>query len=260
MAGSGRAHTVNGPVTVTFTANPKQPSSFKTVNGNVDVSFLDGLAADFAMKTFNGGLFTDFDAQPLASTRRGRRRTPQRALRLSRQRIHARARRQRRAGDHFRNAEWQRSRSSSGRDSTMTIRQFIRGSIVLLGLRVGGVHVRGAGDSSPRSMPAATQPAAVGRSGHGAVERSVAPRPDRRVAGAGQHHGARHQSQGRARDRAPGDAIGRAAAPIRTPPACAAFRRPRASASPKTPIASRSRPTVRTVRSRSRSRRRRAPT
>lgn len=68
VAGSGRAHTVNGPVSVTFTANPKQPSSFKTVNGNVDVWFLEGLAADFAMKTFNGGLFTDFDSQPLAAT------------------------------------------------------------------------------------------------------------------------------------------------------------------------------------------------
>ena len=67
VAGSGRAHTVNGPVTVTFTANPKQPSSFKSVNGNIDVTFLQGLSADFAMKTFNGGLFTDFDVQPLAS-------------------------------------------------------------------------------------------------------------------------------------------------------------------------------------------------
>ena len=67
VAGSGRAHTVNGPVTVTFTANPKQPSRSRRVNGNVDVSFPDGLAADFAMKTINGGLFTDFDAQPLAS-------------------------------------------------------------------------------------------------------------------------------------------------------------------------------------------------
>jgi len=65
VAGSGRAHTVNGPVTVSFTANPKQESSFKTVNGNVDVQFLDGLAADFQMKTFNGGLYTDFDVQPL---------------------------------------------------------------------------------------------------------------------------------------------------------------------------------------------------
>ena len=67
VAGSGRAHTVNGPVSVSFTANPKQPSSFKTVNGNVDVWFPDGLAADFAMKTFNGGLFTDFETQPLAT-------------------------------------------------------------------------------------------------------------------------------------------------------------------------------------------------
>jgi hypothetical protein len=68
VAGSGRAHTVNGPVSVTFTANPKQATSFKSVNGNVDVSFLDGLSADFAMKTFNGGLFTDFDVQPLPGT------------------------------------------------------------------------------------------------------------------------------------------------------------------------------------------------
>ena len=67
VAGSGRAHTVNGPVTVSFTANPRQESSFKPVNGNVDVQFLDGLTADFQMKTFNGGLFTDFDVQPLPS-------------------------------------------------------------------------------------------------------------------------------------------------------------------------------------------------
>lgn len=68
VAGSGSAHTVNGPVTVSFTANPKQTSSFKTVNGNVDVRFLDGLGADFAMKTMNGGLFTDFESQPLPNT------------------------------------------------------------------------------------------------------------------------------------------------------------------------------------------------
>jgi hypothetical protein len=65
VAGSGHAHTVNGGVSVTLTANPKQASSFKTVNGNVEVSFLDGLGAEFSMKTFNGGLYTDFDVQPL---------------------------------------------------------------------------------------------------------------------------------------------------------------------------------------------------
>lgn len=76
VAGSGSAHTVNGPVTVSFTANPRQTSSFKTVNGNVDVRFLDGLSADFAMKTMNGGLYTDFDSQPLpnAPSSKGERR------------------------------------------------------------------------------------------------------------------------------------------------------------------------------------------
>jgi len=67
VSGSGHAHTVNGPVKVTLTANPTATSSFKTINGNVEVSFRDGLSADFLMKTFNGGLFTDFDVQPLAS-------------------------------------------------------------------------------------------------------------------------------------------------------------------------------------------------
>jgi hypothetical protein len=67
VAGSGRAHTVNGPVKVSFTANPSAASSFKTVNGNVEVYFQDGLSADLRMKTMNGGLFTDFDAQPLPS-------------------------------------------------------------------------------------------------------------------------------------------------------------------------------------------------
>jgi len=66
VGGSGRAHTVNGPVSVTFTANPRLATSFKSVNGNVDVTFLEGLSADFSMKTFNGGLFTDFDVQPLS--------------------------------------------------------------------------------------------------------------------------------------------------------------------------------------------------
>jgi hypothetical protein len=68
LAGSGRAHTVNGGVKVSFTANPSAASSFKTVNGNVDVYFQDGLSADLRMKTMNGGLFTDFDAQPLPTT------------------------------------------------------------------------------------------------------------------------------------------------------------------------------------------------
>src|SRR5262249_22399203 len=65
VAGSGHAHTVNGPVKVSFTANPSAASSFRTVNGSIDVFFKDGLSADLRMKTMNGGLFTDFDVQPL---------------------------------------------------------------------------------------------------------------------------------------------------------------------------------------------------
>jgi len=65
VAGSGRAKTVNGPVTVSFTENPQDPSEFTTVNGNVVITFQDGLSADLKMKTFNGGLFTDFEVEPL---------------------------------------------------------------------------------------------------------------------------------------------------------------------------------------------------
>jgi DUF4097 and DUF4098 domain-containing protein YvlB len=85
VAGSGRAHTVNGPVTISFTANPKQPSSFKSVNGNVDVQFREGLSADFAMKTMNGGLFTDFDIQqmPTAPPPAGERRDGKFVFRLN---------------------------------------------------------------------------------------------------------------------------------------------------------------------------------
>ena len=85
VAGSGRAHTVNGPVTVTFTANPKQTSSFKTVNGNVDVSF--------PRRPRRRLRDEDHERRPVHGLRRAaaarqsvrRRRTPQRPLRLSRQ-------------------------------------------------------------------------------------------------------------------------------------------------------------------------------
>jgi hypothetical protein len=60
MAGSGDAHTVNGPVRVVFARNPSSSCSFKTVNGGVTLVFPDGLAADFALKTMNGEAFSDF--------------------------------------------------------------------------------------------------------------------------------------------------------------------------------------------------------
>jgi hypothetical protein len=60
MAGSGLAHTVNGPVKVSFRQNPRENSSFQSVNGNIDLFFARGLSADFRFKTFNGGVYSDF--------------------------------------------------------------------------------------------------------------------------------------------------------------------------------------------------------
>jgi hypothetical protein len=65
MAGSGIAHTVNGPVRVTFRQNPRENSSFQSVNGNIDLFFAHGLSADFRFKTFNGGVFSDFPVTTL---------------------------------------------------------------------------------------------------------------------------------------------------------------------------------------------------
>jgi len=65
MAGSGFAHTVNGPVKVSFRENPRENSSFQSVNGNIDLLFARGLSADFRFKTFNGGVYSDFPVTTL---------------------------------------------------------------------------------------------------------------------------------------------------------------------------------------------------
>jgi hypothetical protein len=65
VAGSGTAHTVNGPVKVSFRENPRGNSSFQSVNGNIELSFVRGLSADFRFKTFNGGIYSDFPVTAL---------------------------------------------------------------------------------------------------------------------------------------------------------------------------------------------------
>jgi DUF4097 and DUF4098 domain-containing protein YvlB len=65
VSGSGTAHTVNGPVKVSFRQNPRESSEFRTVNGAVELRFVQGLAADFRFKTFNGGIYTDFPVTAL---------------------------------------------------------------------------------------------------------------------------------------------------------------------------------------------------
>ena len=67
VAGSGDAHTVNGPVTVRLTKNPSQTSSFRSVNGSLDVYFQPDLSADLHFKTMNGQIFSDFEVTPLAA-------------------------------------------------------------------------------------------------------------------------------------------------------------------------------------------------
>jgi hypothetical protein len=77
ITGSGRAHTINGPVEVRFAANPMRTSSFKSLNGTIEVTFQRNLSADLRFKSFNGGVYTDFpvDALPApvnTATRNGR--------------------------------------------------------------------------------------------------------------------------------------------------------------------------------------------
>ena len=65
VVGSGTAHTVNGPVKVSFRQNPRENSDFQTVNGAVELRFAPGLAADFRFKTFNGAIYSDFPVTAL---------------------------------------------------------------------------------------------------------------------------------------------------------------------------------------------------
>jgi hypothetical protein len=65
VRGSGRAETVNGPVSAAFEANPKAASRFKSVNGDLDIVLPGNVSANLLMRTFNGGLFTDFEVTRL---------------------------------------------------------------------------------------------------------------------------------------------------------------------------------------------------
>ncbi len=65
VAGSGRAHTVNGRITASFAKNPAKATSFKTINGSIEATFQANLSADVRGKTFNGEAYTDFDSTAL---------------------------------------------------------------------------------------------------------------------------------------------------------------------------------------------------
>jgi DUF4097 and DUF4098 domain-containing protein YvlB len=58
--GFGKAHTVNGPITLSFQRNPSGPLSVKTINGKVQLYLQPPLNADFKIKTFNAKVYSDF--------------------------------------------------------------------------------------------------------------------------------------------------------------------------------------------------------
>lgn len=68
LRGAGSAHTVNGSIDASFTAQPTGPSEFRTVNGRVDVTFPPSLAADLRLNTLHGGLYTDFETTLMPKT------------------------------------------------------------------------------------------------------------------------------------------------------------------------------------------------
>lgn len=61
VAGTVKAHTINGDLTVRFQRNPQDECSFYTLNGNINAYFQPGLAADLHFKSFNGDFFTDLN-------------------------------------------------------------------------------------------------------------------------------------------------------------------------------------------------------
>jgi hypothetical protein len=65
ITGPALVKTVNGPIKVSFTQNPKSECSFKTLNGKIEVVLHDGLNADVKLKTFNGKVYSDFDVTSL---------------------------------------------------------------------------------------------------------------------------------------------------------------------------------------------------
>ncbi|WP_400191607.1 hypothetical protein [Hymenobacter sp. B81] len=54
------ARTVNGDVSVSYAAVPRQASTYHTINGDITVSYPAGVAADVYFKSLHGELFTDF--------------------------------------------------------------------------------------------------------------------------------------------------------------------------------------------------------
>jgi hypothetical protein len=66
--GTTKAHTINGPLTVTYLSVPPDASSYYTLNGQLNVTYPASLSADLEFKSMNGQFYTDFqDTEVLPS-------------------------------------------------------------------------------------------------------------------------------------------------------------------------------------------------
>jgi len=64
ISGSTVAHTINGPLSATFTQlYPAKPVAFSSINGEVDVTFPSDAKANLSLHSERGGVFSDFDLE-----------------------------------------------------------------------------------------------------------------------------------------------------------------------------------------------------
>jgi len=67
--GTTNAHTINGPLTVTYLSVPPDASNYYTLNGKLEVTYPSNLAADLEFKSMNGQFYTDFPDTEILPTR-----------------------------------------------------------------------------------------------------------------------------------------------------------------------------------------------
>ncbi len=59
--GATDARTINGNMTINYTAAPPEPSSYSTINGKLEITYPANFAANLQFKSMKGQFFTDFD-------------------------------------------------------------------------------------------------------------------------------------------------------------------------------------------------------
>lgn len=61
ITGKTKVNCINGPVTISYADNPKEPSEYYSLNGDINISYQEALSANITFKSMNGEMFTDFD-------------------------------------------------------------------------------------------------------------------------------------------------------------------------------------------------------